>query len=135
MMRCWQQRPNHLAPFDWVGFTLLFSAKFVLEVLGASGAIWGFSEVLLLRDSLKNNEIWRIVALVVVGIFLYRFWLHVRHYLEHDYEFPPIKMHHRHHKMPFLQMFSSKLILQVFGGGASQCGDVRRRSDGVLPRR
>jgi hypothetical protein len=122
MMRCWQQRPNHLAPFDWIEFTLLFTAKFVLEVLGASGAIWGFSEVLLLRDSSKNNEIWRIIALVVGGIFLYRFWLHVHHYLEHDYEFPPIKMHHRHHKKPFLQMFSSKLVLQVFGGGASVWG-------------
>ena len=52
-----------------------FGIKFTLEVLGASGAIWGASEVLHLRNSNDeyNNTCWRIVALTIGGFALIRF--------------------------------------------------------------
>ena len=50
-----------------------FLAKFVLEVLGAGGAIWGFSEACGLRHA-GNVWFWRPAALSVASIFFLR-WL------------------------------------------------------------
>jgi hypothetical protein len=52
-------------------------AKFVLHVLGAGGAIWGFSEVCTLRRA-ETLEFWRVVALTTTAIFLIRFALQIR---------------------------------------------------------
>ena len=46
--------------------------KLVLEVFGASGAVWGTSEVLTLRDS-DTQDIWRGIASTVGFLFLIRF--------------------------------------------------------------
>ena len=51
--------------------------KLVLEVFGAGGAIWGFSEVLTLRTS-KNIHIWRHIASIIAILFFIRwiFYIH-----------------------------------------------------------
>ena len=117
-------RPPHLKekPIDYTSFIQVFIAKLLLEVCGAAGAIWGCSEILLLR-SVDNNDTWRIVSLTIFGMFLVRFWWHSKHYLEHDREFPPIKMkHRRYHKLSFSQIFSAKLVLEVWGAAGAIWG-------------
>ena len=119
--------PPHLRndePIDWVEFGTIYSAKFVLEVLGATGAVWGFSEAtgLRRRDDHSSVWFWRPVALCIGVVFCFRYWMHGKHYLERHCEFPPIKPQHRHHKKPFLQIFSSKFVLEVVGGGGAIWG-------------
>eukprot|EP00536_Pseudo-nitzschia_multiseries_P000258 jgi/Psemu1/576/gm1.576_g len=47
-----------------------FGAKLVLEVFGAGGAVWGFSEVCGLRtESLASRTLWRILALATTVVF------------------------------------------------------------------
>mmetsp|Transcript_4260 Transcript_4260/g.6640 ORF Transcript_4260/g.6640 Transcript_4260/m.6640 type:complete len:260 (-) Transcript_4260:373-1152(-) len=50
-----------------------FVAKFVLEVLGSGGAIWGFSDVLGLRNTDEEDDLFRQRALWIAAIFLVRF--------------------------------------------------------------
>lgn len=117
-------RPEHLQlePIDYASFGQVFLAKFLLEVCGAAGAIWGSSEILTIRNA-ENSHAWRIVSLVVFGMFLLRFWWHSKHYLEHEREFPPIQLRHRRlHKLPFGQIFSSKLVLEVLGAAGAIWG-------------
>eukprot|EP00977_Amphora_coffeiformis_P005247 scaffold1123_cov168-Amphora_coffeaeformis.AAC.15 len=47
-------------------------AKFILEVLGAAGAIWGSSEVLMLRTADNSATLWRPMATLVGGVFFVR---------------------------------------------------------------
>lgn len=117
-------RPEHVAmkPFDYLSFFQVFVAKLVLEVCGAAGAIWGCSEFLTLRTP-ENSDSWRIVSLTVFGIFLVRFWWHAKHHLEHEREFPPIKLKHRRlHKVSFSQIFSAKLVLELLGAAGAIWG-------------
>ena len=53
--------------FFWVAFV-----KLILEVFGASGAIWGTSEVLTLRNP-DTQEIWRYISSIIGIIFFIRF--------------------------------------------------------------
>lgn len=55
----------------------IFAVRFVLEVLGSGGAIWGFSEASGLRDS-TNRPFWRKVALSIAAVFLSRWILQTR---------------------------------------------------------
>jgi hypothetical protein len=117
-------RPEHLQaePIDYAAFGQVFMAKLLLEVCGAAGAIWGSSEIFTLRNA-ETNAAWRIVSLVVFGMFLIRFWWHSKHFLEHQREFPPIKLRHRRlHKVPFSQIFSAKLVLEVLGAAGAIWG-------------
>ena len=41
---------------------------FYLEVLGAGGATWGFSEMIGLRTE-ENNEFWRIFSIIITLLF------------------------------------------------------------------
>jgi hypothetical protein len=54
-------------------FFQIFSTKFLLEVLGATGAVWGSMEALTLRND-TNVEQWRTVAIMVGLGFLAR-WI------------------------------------------------------------
>ena len=47
-------------------------AKFVLEVLGGAGAIWGSSEALTLRTADNSATLWRPIAAAVGGLFFLR---------------------------------------------------------------
>lgn len=53
--------------FFWVAFV-----KLILEVFGASGAIWGTSEVLTLRNP-DTQEIWRYISSIIGITFFIRF--------------------------------------------------------------
>jgi hypothetical protein len=53
---------------EWWSLIHTFSAKFVLEVMGGGGAIWGFSEACGLRTS-NTLWLWRPVALSVAAVF------------------------------------------------------------------
>ena len=46
--------------------------KLILEVFGASGAVWGFAEVLTLRDE-DTVEFWRWICLIVALLFFIRY--------------------------------------------------------------
>lgn len=51
----------------------VYGPKFVLEVLGSSGAVWGSSEVFGLRNE-ETREFWRHSAIIVGIVFLSR-WI------------------------------------------------------------
>ena len=56
--------------------------KLVLEVLGAGGAVWGASDLTLLRNE-KNQEIWRKVALATGAVFFLRWVWYIVEHLRH----------------------------------------------------
>ena len=90
------------------------AAKFVLEVLGAAGAIWGSSEILYLRDDAtkpksSNTVMWRHIALAIGAIFFIRFYYTAKHTWNHQrFYYLPIKLHDRRvHMLPFFHMHPS----------------------------
>ena len=63
--------------------TLIFYTgfvKIVLEVFGASGAVWGFAEVLTWRNE-DTLEYWRYVCLAVALIFFIRYLVVIKNYI------------------------------------------------------
>ncbi|NGX26512.1 MAG: hypothetical protein K940chlam6_00436 [Chlamydiae bacterium] len=67
--------------------------RFTLEVLGASGAIWGTSEVVHLRND-ENKDYWRVTAIVIGALAFIRFVyinLHDRKNKEETTELLPTK--------------------------------------------
>lgn len=58
----------------------VFGAKLVLEVFGGGGAIWGFSEVLTLRNE-HTVWFWRPCATAVGAIFFCRWVLQMKDYM------------------------------------------------------
>merc|ERR1712087_600306 len=54
---------------------LEFTTKFVLQVLGGAGAIWGSSELLEFRTSKyqQSQKIWRWIA-IVMGLVFFAWW-------------------------------------------------------------
>ena len=61
----------------------IFSAKLVLEVFGASGAIWGFSEAIGLRVE-STTWFWRPCALSFGGIFFARWCSQIQNYIAEE---------------------------------------------------
>lgn len=95
--------------YRFVPYLQTFSAKLVLEVFGGSGAIWGFSEAITIRDS-STEEFWRFWAALGGAIFFIRFLLQSKDYINHMEE---IKTNSR---LRCVQIFTPKLILEVWGG-------------------
>lgn len=62
-----------------------FVPKLILEVFGAGGAMWGFSEVLTLRTA-ETVWFWRPVATVVGFIFFIRWCFQMKDFLEEGIE-------------------------------------------------
>lgn len=90
-------------------------------MFGAAGAIWGFSEVLTLRRP-ETQEFWRLIALVVGFIFFIRFISQIVDFaLETKYGESSVKMSGAQWVRLF-QIFSAKLVLEVFGGGGAIWG-------------
>lgn len=121
---CHFRRPLHMKdePVDVWGFLQTISVNFLLEVCGASGAIWGTSEVVTLRRN-STTEFWRLAAIGAGLVFLMRFWWHAKHYFQHERGYLPIKLHHRRtHKLPFIQIFSTKFVLEVCGSSGAIWG-------------
>ena len=57
---------------DWME---VVAVKFVLEVMGAAGAIWGCSQIVLLRTD-ETTHFWRVVAMITLIWFMIR-WLRI----------------------------------------------------------
>jgi len=55
---------------------LKYVPSFHLEVIGAGGAVWGFSEMIGLRDN-ENVLLWRVISVGVTILFLFR-WIIVK---------------------------------------------------------
>jgi hypothetical protein len=97
----------------------IFSAKLVLEVFGGAGAIWGFSEAVGLREP-TTVWFWRPCALTFGAIFFVRWLCQIRdHVAEEDVIVP--KMFSCKLIRTF-QIFSAKLVLEVFGGAGAIWG-------------
>jgi len=91
-----------------------FGAKFVLEVLGGCGAIWGFSEVLTIRNT-NTQHTWRVNACTIGFIFFIRYLLQIRDFIDHA------NVKNTGTKR-LVQIFAAKLVLEVFGGGGAIWG-------------
>ena len=63
-------------------FILECLVKLVLEVFGAGGAVWGFSELVYLRTK-ENSHIWQPVAIGVGVLFFMRWALYIVQHLQH----------------------------------------------------
>lgn len=76
---CLRSSAHPPTPIDWnfwlSGFLPTYAAKFILEVFGGTGAIWGFSEAVGLRTQQNSVTTWRPVALAVGFLFFLR-WLY-----------------------------------------------------------
>jgi len=57
-----------------INFVYITFVKLILEVFGASGAIWGTAEILTLRNP-NTMEIWRYISSIIGIIFFIRFLL------------------------------------------------------------
>ena len=110
-----------MAPYERDEKTILrlgqtFLAKFVLEVLGSIGAIWGVAECLTLRNT-QNKDYWRISALAVGAIFFVRFLFEIGHCVKEmngKIVSTPMPLNPM---SQFYQRFAAKLVLDVFGSG------------------
>jgi hypothetical protein len=77
----------------------------------------------------------RVVAMMVGGIFLVRYWWHIKHWWQHEREYLPIKIRHRRtHRLSFFQIHASKFVLQVLGGagaiwGCSEAATLRNSTN------
>ena len=58
---------------DFFNILYLSIVKLILEVFGASGAVWGFAEVLTLRNS-ETIEFWRWICVAVAIVFFIRYF-------------------------------------------------------------
>jgi len=98
----------------------VFSAKLILEVWGATGAIWGFSETLTLRND-DTVGFWRSAALLVGIIFFGRYLLQALDFIKQiNVKAPSVATIGR--RIRFVQIFSARLVLDVFGGGGAIWG-------------
>jgi len=106
---------------------------FLLEVMGATGAIWGFSIVVNLHTVGVNDNFWRPMALMVGFIFLlqwinqqynqllfsYQNYYHQR--IEHVVQIMEIEQE-KQEEFIFVTRWTRKFILQVLGAGGAIWG-------------
>lgn len=62
-------------------FTRIYIPRLILEVFGAGGAIWGFSEAIGLRTP-KTVWFWRPAALIVGLIFFIRWVIQIYYFVD-----------------------------------------------------
>ncbi len=119
----WNRRHNKDSRNPILSFVHFLGSKFLLEVMGAAGAVWGAADILLLRGTSEGNERMRILSSLVGGIFLIRYWWAIKHWWSHQHDYLPIKVHHRRtHRLAFFQIHSSKFVLHVLGGSGAIWG-------------
>ena len=126
MDECWEKDNNNDNNEDkkktaYISLIPLFLARMNLEVFGAAGAIWGFTEVCTIRNPI-TQELWRCLSLVVGVIFFIRFILRQIDFIKKevlpntDDERPPSSTQDEVASITrFSQIFAAKLILEVFG--------------------
>lgn len=120
----WHQRGKAERTTPCISYLLgVVATKFLLEVMGAAGATWGSSEILFLRDTSEGTERMRRVVLGVGGVFLMRYWWHIKHWWQHERDYLPTKtIHRRRHRLAFFQIHASNFVLQVLGGAGAIWG-------------
>ena len=119
----WNRRHNNQSRMAVLSYVQVISSKFLLEVMGAAGAVWGSSDILFLRDTPDDNKRMRLLAMMVGGIFFIRYWWAIKHFWSHQHDYLPIKLHHRRtHRLSFFQIHSSKFVLHVLGGAGAIWG-------------
>jgi len=77
----------HMTALRWFEALVV---KLTLEVFGAVGAVWGFSEIVTLRNT-NTNDFWRVVAIVVGIIFLLRWMRHLMEFIQTERDSAPSK--------------------------------------------
>jgi ABC-type multidrug transport system fused ATPase/permease subunit len=117
-----QMKGEELDSIDpWVRFYQIFSAKLVLEVFGGAGAIWGFSEVLTLRNP-ATTGLWRFNALTVGFVMFIRFLMQMKDYVI-SVKYPnTVLVISKKQWIRLAQVYSAKIVLEVFGGGGAIWG-------------
>ena len=111
-----------LSPVSLSEFLIFFFSKLLLEVCGAAGAVWGFCEIFKWRR-IENTDDFRCIVTLAFVVFAVRFYWHAKHFWQHGYDFPYVKLHHRRsHWYHGLQVFSSKFLLQVCGAAGAVWG-------------
>ena len=116
---------RHNASHSPSAYIQIIAAKFLLEVLGAAGAVWGNCDIFLLRTTDEGNRISRIYSTIVGVIFLIRYYWHSKHRFQTGGDFMLVKEpHRRKHRVEFVQIHASKFILQVLGGAGAVWGSA-----------
>jgi len=95
----------------------IFSARLILEVFGSAGAVWGFLDVCKLRNH-ATNELWRQYAVTVGVIFFIRYCLQISDYVKLTKTENGVASK-TDYWVRFFQIFSAKLVLEVFGGAGA----------------
>lgn len=119
----WHRRHKDESQTSILSFVHVLGSKFLLEVMGAAGAVWGAADILFLRATVEGNERMRLLAVLIGGIFLIRYWWAIKHWWSHQHDYLPIKVHHRRtHRLSFFQIHASKFVLNVLGGSGAIWG-------------
>lgn len=105
---------------DWVNFLEIFFARLVLEVLGAAGAIWGFSEAVGFRTSL-TVWFWRPASLFTGAVFFFRWLLQIRDFMKD----------HRH-EMSSNNMYKEINMVEARNGNHETANDEQDADDSEL---
>jgi len=105
----------------WSRLLQIFSARLVLEVFGAGGAIWGFSEAATLRYT-ETQEFFRKFALIVATIFTARFCLQIRDYIEEQIYGGTSSVNSIDKKIRTFQIFTARFVLEFLGGAGAIWG-------------
>ena len=120
---CCDWRRRHNTSYTPFAYVQIIAAKFILEVLGAAGAIWGNCDIFLLRKTEEGNRISRVYAIIVGCIFFVRYYWHSKHRFQTGGEFMlPKEQHRRTHRLSFIQLHATKFVLQVLGGAGAIWG-------------
>jgi len=106
----------------YVSFIEKVVSKFILEVMGAAGALWGCADFLNFRDTTAHEENVRALAILFGFIFATRYWWHVKNWWEHERDYLPIESNHRTDMLAFFQSKLSVFVLQVMGGAGAVWG-------------
>ena len=122
---CDWRRHNTTSPLPLLTYAQIIAARFLLEVLGSAGAIWGNCDIFWLRTSIEGNRISRIYATITGCIFLIRYYWHSKHRFQTGGDYILVKEHHRRtHRLEFVQLYASKFVLQVLGGAGAVWGSA-----------
>lgn len=101
-------------------FAQIHASKFILQVLGGGGAVWGSSEVLTFRDATTASE-WRIASIVVGFLFLIRWMFQISAYclcLSERWVDPTTFLSTA---LRFYDAFIVTFILEVLGAAGAVC--------------
>lgn len=104
---------------DPFAFMQTFAERFVLQVLGGCGAIWGCSEAVGLRNN-ESSEQWRIAAAVSGSLFLVRWLKQILSFCSLIVR--PTQDSFASHLFDWFELYVIKVIIEIFGAGGAIWG-------------